>query len=316
MQLIRGLHNIQPADFGCVLTIGNFDGVHLGHQSVLAGVVEKAKALNSVPAVMVFEPQPQEYFAKDKSPARLTRLRDKYRLLAKFGIERLICINFNAELAEQSAEYFIEHLLVSRLGIQHLIIGDDFKFGKGRRGDFAMLQAYGKQHDFTVTDTASYKLSDCRISSTEIRKALENDDLALANQMLGHEYSVTGRVVHGEKNGRKFGFPTANVLLKRLVSPVAGVYAVKILLGSYDSESEEYYGVANIGCRPTLNGVRQQLEVHIFDFEKDIYGQQIEVVLLQKIRAEKKFASIEQLTAQISKDSEQAKSYIANITSA
>lgn len=308
MQLVRGLHNISSEDHGCVLTIGNFDGVHLGHQQVLNALVEQAKMLNTVAAVMIFEPQPQEFFAAGNSPARLTRFRDKYNLLKLLGVERLICINFNADFAEQSAEYFIEHFLVAKLGVKHLIVGDDFCFGKNRRGNFQMLQQFGQQHGFSVSDTASYKMADCRISSTEIRKRLEQDELGLVEQMLGRPYSLIGRVVHGEKNGRKFGFPTANVLLKRLVSPVAGVYAVKVKL-----VNTEYFGVANIGCRPTLNGVRQQLEVHIFDFDDDIYGHQIEVVLLKKIRQEQKFSSISALTEQINKDSKQARLFTSQL---
>lgn len=305
MQLIRGIQNIQPTDHGCVLTIGNFDGVHLGHKRVLEALVAQAKQLNTVAAVMVFEPQPQEMFAKENSPARLTRLRDKYNLLKKLGVQRLICVNFNEEFASLSAETFIEQLLVKKLGIKHLIIGDDFRFGQYRTGDFSMLNDYGQRFNFAVTDTQSYKMAECRISSTEIRKALEEDDLTTAEAMLGRPYAITGRVIHGEKNGRKFGFPTANVLLKRLVSPVAGVYAVSVMINQ-----EQHYGVANIGCRPTLNGIRQQLEVHIFDFNQNLYGQQIEVTMLKKIRAEKKFESIEALISQIQKDSEQARLFI------
>lgn len=308
MQLIRGIHNIQPFDHGCVLTIGNFDGVHLGHNRLLEALVTKAADMKVPAAVMVFEPQPQEFFTQGNSPARLTRLRDKYNLLKAQGVDRLICVNFNEKFASQSAEQFIQTLLVKSLGIKHLIIGDDFRFGKSRVGDFTMLKHFGQQLNFSVSDTASYKVSDCRISSTEIRNALEKDNLQVAASMLGRPYSICGRVIHGEKNGRKFGFPTANVLLKRLVSPVAGVYAVSINIAE-----KHYYGVANIGCRPTLDGVRQQLEVHIFDFDDDLYGQQIEVVMLKKIRAEKKFESIEALKEQIHKDSEQARLYTKNI---
>lgn len=306
MQLIRGIKNIQLADRGCVLTIGNFDGVHLGHQRIIEALVAKAKALDSVATVMVFEPQPQEFFAKESAPARLTRLRDKYNLLAKLGVQRLLCVNFDDEFANQSAAYFIQQLLVEKLGIQHLIIGDDFRFGKNRKGDFTMLQEYGARCHFDVSDTASYKLLDCRISSTAIREALEQNELARAELMLGRPYAISGKVIHGEKNGRKFGFPTANVLLKRLVSPVAGVYAVKI---HCVTNKTTHYGVANIGCRPTLNGIRQQLEVHIFDFDQNLYGKQIEVTMLTKIRAEKKFSSIDALKEQITKDSEQARLY-------
>jgi len=305
MQLVRGIHNIRPEDHGCVLTIGNFDGVHLGHRRVISALVKKAKTLNCVPAVLVFEPQPQELFAPKGAPARLCRLRDKYSLLQKLGVERLICVNFNRKFASQSAEQFIEELLVKRLGIKHLIVGDDFHFGKNRTGNFAMLCQAGKKFGFDVTDTASYKLADCRISSTEIRYALEHDNLADAQRMLGRPYSIIGRVFHGDKRGRQLGFPTANVLLKRRVSPISGVYVVKVNTGE-----GSYFGVANVGSRPTVAGIRQQLEVHIFDFDENLYGQSIEVVMLKKLRNEMKFTSIDELTRQISKDSEQARHYV------
>lgn len=310
MQLIRGIHNIQLSSEyhakGCVLTIGNFDGVHLGHQRVIEALVSQAKALNAVPTVMVFEPQPQELFAPDKAPARLTRLRDKYTLLKRLGVQRLVCVNFNRRFANLSAQDFVEQLLVKQLNISHLIIGDDFKFGKNRQGDFSMLRQAGQQHNFGVSDTASYKLADCRISSTEIRKALQVDDLAEAQRMLGRPYSIIGRVFHGDKRGRQLGFPTANVRLKRRVSPVSGVYAVKVMIGE-----QSLLGVANIGSRPSVMGVKQQLEVHIFDFDTEIYGQSIEVILLKKIREEKKFDSLAQLTEQINEDSKQARTFFA-----
>ena len=308
MQLVRGIHNIKAADHGCVLTIGNFDGVHLGHRRVISALIAKANALGGVPAVMVFEPQPQELFSPETAPARLTRLRDKYALLAELGVERLICVNFNRDFASQSAEHFVEHLLVEKLGIKHLIIGDDFRFGKNRAGDFSMLCQAGEQFGFGVSDTASFKLADCRISSTEIRQALEQDRLADAEKMLGRAYSIHGRVFHGDKRGRQLGFPTANIKLKRRVSPVSGVYVVQVV-----TASGKHYGVANIGARPTVAGLRQQLEVHIFDFNQDIYGQAIEVVLLEKLRSEQKFSSLAQLTEQIQKDSEQARRYIEQI---
>jgi len=302
MQLVRGIHNIQLNDHSCVLTIGNFDGVHLGHQQVIKALVSKAKALNCVAAVLVFEPQPQELFSPETAPARLCRLRDKYNLLAKLGVQRLICVNFTAKFASQSAKHFIENLLVAKLGIKHLIVGDDFHFGKNRTGNFSMLRQAGEKYGFDVSDTASYKMADCRISSTAIRQALEQDDLVSVKQMLGREYSIIGRVFHGDKRGRQLGFPTANVLLKRRVSPLSGVFAVMV-----KTNNGEFKGVANIGARPTVNGIRQQLEVHIFDFDENLYGQCIEVVVKRKLRPVIKFDSLEALTAQIRQDSEQAK---------
>lgn len=308
MQLVRGIHNIQPEDHGCVLTIGNFDGVHKGHQRVISALVAKAKVLNCAAAVLVFEPQPQELFAADKAPARLCRLRDKYSLLAKLGVDRLICVNFTRKFASQSAEQFIDHLLVEQLGIQHLIVGDDFRFGHNRLGDFSMLSEAGKRHQFEVTDTASCKMANCRISSTAIRQALEQDNLSNVEVMLGRPYSIIGRVFHGDKRGRQLGFPTANVLLKRRKSPLNGVFAVIV-----HTNNGIFDGVANIGSRPTVNGIRQQLEVHIFNFNEDLYGQCIEVVIKKKLRPVMKFDSLEALTVQIKQDSEQAKAILNNI---
>jgi riboflavin kinase/FMN adenylyltransferase len=306
MQLVRGIHNIRLADHGCVLTIGNFDGVHLGHQQVIKALVSKATALKCVAAVLVFEPQPQELFSPKTAPARLCRLRDKYNLLAKLGVQRLICVNFTAKFAGQTAEHFIENLLVNKLGIKHLIVGDDFHFGKNRVGNFEMLSQAGETYGFDVSDTASYKMADCRISSTAIRQALEQDHLTDAEQMLGREYSIIGRVFHGDKRGRQLGFPTANVLLKRRVSPLSGVFAVMV-----NTNSGQFKGVANIGARPTVNGIRQQLEVHLFDFDESLYGQCIEVIVKKKLRPVKRFENLNLLTEQIKQDSEQAKQALA-----
>lgn len=306
MQLVRGLHNIQLQDHGCVLTIGNFDGVHLGHQQVIKALVNKAKALNCVAAVLVFEPQPQELFSPETAPARLCRLRDKYNLLAEFGVQRLIFVNFTAKFANQSAQHFIENLLVNKLGVKHLIVGDDFHFGKNRTGNFSMLCQAGEKYGFDVSDTKSYKMANCRISSTAIRQALEQDDFLTVQQMLGREYSIIGRVFHGDKRGRQLGFPTANVLLKRRVSPLSGVFAVMV-----KTSNGEFKGVANIGARPTINGIRQQLEVHIFDFDENLYGQCIEVIVKNKLRPVIKFDSLEALTAQIHQDCQQAKQVLA-----
>ncbi len=308
MRLIRGIHNIQSADHGCVLTIGNFDGVHLGHQRVIEALVKQAEELNCVPAVLVFEPQPQELFSPESAPARLCRLRDKYTLLKSLGVQRLICVNFNYKFAAQTAQEFIDKLLVKKLGIKRLIVGDDFHFGKNRVGNFDMLREAGKKHNFEVFDTASYKMADCRISSTEIRYALEHDDLKSAELMLGRPYSIIGRVFHGDKRGRQLGFPTANVRLKRRASPVSGVYVVQV-----KTLQGIYFGVTNVGSRPTVDGIKQQLEVHIFNFDADLYGQSIEVVMLKKLRNEIKFASIDDLIKQIAQDSDQAKEFVLGL---
>ncbi|MEH0666968.1 bifunctional riboflavin kinase/FAD synthetase [Vibrio scophthalmi] len=306
MELIRGIHNIKAQHYGCVLTIGNFDGVHLGHQAVLRQVSQQASMLGLPSTVMTFDPQPLELFAKQNAPARLTRLRDKFVQLSKLGLERLLCVNFNQEFANLTADEFISDLLVKRLGVKFLVVGDDFCFGRGRLGNFEMLKQAGKTHGFEVVSTQSFCLQTDRVSSTLIRDALAKDDLALAATMLGRDYSISGRVSHGRKLGRTIGFPTANIPLKRCVSPVSGVYVVEALgLGP-----QPIGGVANIGNRPTVNGVRQQLEVHLFDFQANLYGKQLEIVLLHKLRNEHKFESFDALKQQIELDAEAARVWL------
>ncbi|KAF7774271.1 riboflavin kinase / FMN adenylyltransferase [Pseudoalteromonas citrea] len=302
MQLIRGIHNIRPHHFGCVLTIGNFDGVHLGHVEVLKGLVQDSKRYNLPSTVMLFERQPQEFFAKDKAPARLTRLRDKLALLAKLNIDRVICVSFTQQFAQQSAEYFVQHILAEKLGVKALTVGDDFKFGHARRGDFNMLKEIGESVSMHVKSTASLRRDDCRVSSTLIRAALAKGDLDTAHQMLGHTYAIAGRVIHGWKKGRELGFRTANIALKRQVIPVQGVFAVRVNLNG-----KQYKGVANVGTKPTLNGTKALLEVHLFDFNQDVYGHFMQVELVKKLRNEQKFDTLPQLTAQIATDVADAK---------
>ena len=297
VELIRGLHNLRDKHRSCVLTIGKFDGVHLGHRAVLSQVVEKAKELGLPSTVMVFEPQPEELFTPEQAPARLSLLRDKYTHLKALGIDRLLCVTFDRHFAAFSATEFVEGLLVDKLGIKYLVVGDDFRFGKGRVGDFTTLVEEGAKCQFDVVSTQSFRLENCRISSTAVRDALSNDDFALAQQMLGRPFTIAGKVLHGDKRGRTIGFPTANVLLKRCKAPVNGVFAVTVTVAD-----KIYSGVANIGHRPTVNGQRSQLEVHIFDFNDDLYGQFISVALVSKIRQEMKFDSFELLHQQIQKD--------------
>jgi riboflavin kinase/FMN adenylyltransferase len=305
VELIRGLHNIRDKHRGCVLTIGKFDGVHLGHQAVLSQVVEKAKELGFPSTVMVFEPQPEELFTPEHAPARLSLLRDKYTQLKALGIDRLLCVKFDRRFAAFSATDFVEGLLVNKLGIKFLVVGDDFRFGKGRVGDFATLVEEGEKCQFEVVSTQSFRVDDCRISSTAVRDALSEDDFLLAHQMLGRPFTIAGKVLHGDKRGRTIGFPTANVLLKRCKAPVNGVFAVNVTV-----MGRHYSGVANVGHRPTVNGQRSQLEVHLFDFDSDIYGQFISVALISKIRQEMKFDSFELLHQQIQKDALVAKTLL------
>ncbi|MDR0807018.1 MAG: bifunctional riboflavin kinase/FAD synthetase [Enterobacteriaceae bacterium] len=298
MELIRGTHNIRSRHHGCVLTIGNFDGVHLGHQALLRQLKREGQRLGLPTMVMIFEPQPLELFAPEKAPARLTRLRDKCKYLAQAGIDYLLCVKFDTEFAANSAEDFISRLLVDLLGVKFLMVGDDFRFGAKRQGDFSLLQKAGEKYGFSVADTESFCESGKRISSTMIRKALKEDNLALVESLLGRPYSMCGRVVHGDELGRTIGFPTANLPMKRLVAPIKGVYAVEVLgLGD-----KPLPGVANIGTRPTVSGVRQQLEVHLLDVDMDLYGRHIDVVIREKLRSEQRFASLDALKQQIEHD--------------
>ena len=306
MEFIRGLNNVKPHHKGCILTIGKFDGVHRGHQAVLANVIEKASSLSLPATVMVFEPQPEEVFTPDKAPARISPLREKYELLRQQGVDRLLAVRFNAQFAKQSADTFVHDLLVDKLGVKFLVVGDDFRFGFGRKGDFTMLEAAGRRYGFDVVSTQSFTMHAHRISSTGVREALAQSDFGLATEMLGRPFAIHGRVVHGEKKGRTIGFPTANVMLKRFKTPIHGVFAVRV-----DIDGEHYNGVANIGTRPTLNGVRNQLEVHIFDLSADLYGKPITVLPIAKIRDEIKFASFEALKDQIQADAAEARLLLA-----
>ena len=288
MQLIRELHNTQPYLSGCALTIGNFDGVHLGHQAILRHLRQKANALNLPMAVMLFEPQPREYFMGDKAPARLMRLRDKLHYLAQAGVDVVIVAKFDRTLLIFLQNNLLKIGFVRKLNVKFLSIGDDFKFGAKRLGNFAMLQQAGKQFGFEVEDSRTFCLDELRISSTAIREALAKDDLQHAQNLLGKPYRIFGRVIHGNKLGRTIGFPTSECSLTSPSEPCKGVYAVKVRLKS----GEIFNGVANMGKRPTINGTIQLLEVHLFDFSQNIYGQMIEVEFCHKIRDEIKFPSL------------------------
>ncbi|SMB83647.1 FMN adenylyltransferase [Pasteurella testudinis DSM 23072] len=306
MQLIRGIYNLPAFNNGCALTIGNFDGCHLGHQHILAHLKQKAQQLGLPTVVMLFEPQPNEFFASHNAPARLMRLRDKLVFLRQAAIDYVLCIRFNRTFANLSAERFIQDYLVDKLQVKFLSIGDDFQFGAQRQGNFQTLLHAGEQFGFTVENNDSFSLQQQRISSTLIRQALAQDNLKLAENMLGKPYSIRGRVAHGNKLGRTIGFPTANIHLHRQVNPIQGVYAVEIA----DKCGRRYQGVANIGNRPTVDGgTRPLLEVHLFDFQQDLYGKALEVILRHKIRNEIKFADFAQLKQQIANDVQTAKDF-------
>lgn len=307
MELIRGLQNLKPRHQGCVATIGNFDGVHLGHQAVIRQVMHKAKELGLPVVVITFEPQPQEYFGHGEAPPRLTRFREKFKAMQRFSVDRVLCLAFNRALAEMEPETFIQKVLIDGLGLRYLVVGDDFRFGKGRRGDFAMLQQAGREHGFEVVHMHTFSLDGVRVSSTRIREALQAGNLSLAAKMLGRPYRMCGRVAHGNRLGRTIGFPTANIFLHRKKTPVDGVFAVEM----FGIEGEPIPGVANVGTRPTVDGTRSLLEVHLFDYSADLYGRYVHVDFLHRIREERRFESFDALKAQILLDAEQARAFFA-----
>lgn len=307
MELIRGLQNIRSKHCGCVATIGNFDGVHLGHQAVLGQLAEKAAELCLPTTLITFEPQPMEYFAPDKVPARLTRFREKILALQRYSVDRVCCLSFNDKLAKLSAEDFIEQVLVEKLGVKYLVIGDDFRFGANRSGTFETLVAAGKKYGFQVVSMHTFEIDAKRVSSTRIRAALQKGEMAYAEQLLGRRYRMSGRVAHGEKLGRELGFPTANIHLHRHASPIQGIFVVEV----FGLDEEPLQGVASIGTRPTVNETKALLEVYLLNFNQNIYGRHIQVSFLKKLRDEEKFESLDELVEKIQQDVEQAQAYFA-----
>lgn len=298
MELIRGLYNLHLGQRGCVASIGNFDGVHLGHQQVLGQLATQA-ALYQVPIVVItFEPHPQEYFTPEQAPPRLTRFREKFEILRRYSVDRVLCLSFNSRLAHLTAEEFIQQILVTGLGVRYLVIGDDFRFGYQRRGDFNLLQRAGAAFGFPVVTLHTFRIDQERVSSTRVREMLQRGDLSSAEKLLGRPYRMAGRVVHGQQQGRIIGFPTANLFLHRHAAPLSGVFAVEM----FGIPGEPHPGIANLGVRPTVGGMHPLLEIHLFDFNKDIYGQHVEVDFLDKIRPEQRFSSLADLRVQIIRD--------------
>jgi riboflavin kinase/FMN adenylyltransferase len=307
MRLIRGLHNLHHSQLGSALTIGNFDGLHRGHQAVLRHLHQRAAEQQLATTVMTFEPTAQEYFSPRTAPARLQRLRDKLAMLRELEVNQVHCLRFNQELAELSADAFVRQILVEGLDVRYLVVGDDFRFGKDRSGDFAFLLQAGQRYGFEVVSTRTFLEGEDRVSSTRIRQALAEGDLAMAEQLLGRSYRICGRVSPGQQRGRTIGFHTANVGLHRVVSPLKGVFAVRV----YGLGAEALNAVANVGTRPTVDGSCWVLEVHLFDFDSDIYGRYLDVEFCRKLREEKKFESFEALKQQIEIDVEQAQTFFS-----
>ncbi len=315
MRLIRGLTNLKrlsgqagsPLASGCVATIGNFDGVHLGHKTIIDQVKQKAAQLGVPSVVMIFEPQPREFFQGDEAPPRLMPFRQKFEALLAEGVDVVLCIRFDETFRSYSGMGFIEDVLVSGLGVRHLVVGDDFRFGCDRAGDFRLLQSVGQERGFTVENTRTVTVDGERVSSTRVRNALNVNGLEEAERLLGHPYRIHGRIVYGRQLGRQLNAPTANILLNQMPA-LRGVYVVRARL-----ETGEWCdGVANIGLRPTVDGKRPSLEVHLFDFAGTLYGQHLEVVFRHGLRDEVKFDSVDELRQQIARDFDNARAWLAD----
>ena len=304
MLVLRGFSC--PAPQATALTIGNFDGVHLGHRALLARLIAVANARDLLPAALTFEPHPREFFAPESAPVRLSTLREKLEMLAETGVALTNVCRFNTEFAHLDAEDFIERLLIEHLRVKHLIVGDDFRFGAKRRGNFALLQEAGRQHGFAVEALPSVVIDDTRVSSSAVRAALAEGRMDAAARFLGRPYVIDGRVVRGRQLGRQLGVPTANIRIKRARPPLTGVYAVDVL----GLDGGPHQGIANIGFRPSVDqGSAPLLEIHLFNFDADIYGAHLSVRFLHKLREERKFPDVQALKTQIFQDIDSAKSY-------
>ena len=292
-----------------VLTIGNFDGVHRGHQALLERLIARARSLALPATVMTFAPSPREFFSPQQAPAQLSSLRDKLELLEASGVDQVYVCRFDARLARLTAAEFIERILVKGLATGHLIIGDDFRFGQGRSGDFKLLQRAGVEHGFKVEMMSTIDWQGERVSSSAVREALEKGEIEHADRLLGRPFQISGRVMHGEKIGRQLGFPTANVQLKCKRLPLLGVFAATLS----GIDVEPLPGAASLGVRPTLaEGLKPVLEVHLLDFDRSIYGAHVTVNFMHKLRDEAKYASLEALKAQIARDVLATRTYFAN----
>ncbi len=308
MEIIRGLHNLRPPHRNCALTIGNFDGVHLGHHAILDQLAEIGAREAVSTAVMTFEPQPREFFAGDGAPPRLTRFKEKMLVLKQTPLDHVLVLRFNEAFSRVPANHFIRHYLVASLGVRHLLVGDDFRFGHRAEGNFQLLHDASEHYGFRLTRRETFSVEGGRVSSSWIRDALENGELEVAAELLGRPFSILGRVAYGRRLGRSLGFPTANLPLKRRVCPIRGVFAVRV----HGAGSLSLNGMANVGTRPTVDGTAWVLEVHLFDFDGDLYGRELSVDFIGKLRDERRFDSIDALTRQLRTDAGEARAFLEN----
>lgn len=307
MELIRGLHNLRPEHRGSAVTIGTFDGVHLGHQAMLGRLCSQARELGIATTVITFEPTPREYLDPANAPARLTRLREKLPLLQRAGADRCLVMRFDEHLRAVRAAEFVSRLLEGRLAARLVVVGHDFRFGYKGEANVEALQRAAPGSGFRLDVLPPVTLDGERVSSSDVRTALAGRDLRRAARMLGRRYSMQGRVVRGENLGRKLGFPTANMRVQRKVTPLAGIFAVRVR-GIADTALS---GVASLGTRPTIDGREQLLEVHVFDFDGDLYRRCLEVEFVEYLREERKFQSLDALVVQMHEDAQRARAALA-----
>ena len=309
MKLIRGLHNLSESSLSqSAVTIGAFDGVHRGHQQVLAHLKREADARGLATTVITFEPLPGEFLFPDRAPPRLMTFREKFIALADQGIDNLLCLRFNNRLRTMSPRAFVEDIFVKGLNARYIAFGDDFRFGKDRAGDLDFTQSLAQEFDYEVVPTSTFDMAGERVSSTRIRATLLDADFPKVADLLGKPFTLSGKVLKGKQLGRTIGSPTANIALKRVKSPLHGVYAVRVSGGGLSIAA----GVANVGVRPTVNdGTLANLEVHLFDFNGDLYGEHLNVEFMTKLRDEKKFESLDALKAAIAADQQAARAWHA-----
>ena len=306
--LIRGPRIPRSDAAGCVATIGNFDGLHRGHQAVVRQLKQAAAERGLPTAVVLFEPQPAEFFDSERAPGRILRFREKFEGLRALGIDQVLALRFSHALAAMDARAFVREILVDGLGMRHLVVGDDFRFGKGRAGDFALLEELGAAWGFGVERMHTFDLDGGRVSSTRVRTALAAGDYAEAERLLGRGYRIGGRVAHGGKLGREIGFPTLNIPMRRNRSPVSGIFAVRV----FGEGLSGWPGVGYVGRRPTVQGLDEHLEVHLFDFSGHLYGLRVQVEIRRHLREDRRFDSVEAMTAQIHRDAAAARHYFEN----
>ena len=308
MELVRGLHNLSQRHQGCVLTVGNYDGVHLGHQRMIGVLKQRAAELRSTATVLVFEPSSKEFIDPEGAPPRLTRWREKFLALAAQGVERLVTLRFDETMRAMTPQSFVD-LIIDGLGTRHIVVGNDFRYGCNAGGTIDSLRAAGEARGFGVEQIAPFVFDGVRVSSTAVRERLGRSDFDGAKRLLGRPYRMLGRVVHGRELGRTLGFPTANLQLMRRRPPVQGIMAVRVL----GAAPQALIGVASLGTRPTVDGTDMLLEVHVFDFDGDLYGREIEVEFVAKLRDEVKFDSLDALIVQMKVDAEQARDLLSRM---